>query len=231
MMGVLAKINWQIVGLLLLGSISIVSGAFQLDVLQQGLLDQNMQRPKDSLHYFNLPLPIIAHIVAGVAFNILAPMQFSHIIRSRFPNWHKYLGRGLVFSVLIIGVTGIVMNQIYPFFGGFLKYSAVLFFAIGIIVSATLGVISIKKGRIQQHRKWMIYTTAFALGPATQRLFFIPAFLILGEVNELTVGIGVWAGFLINLFFARWIIAKKDRLSKDVADTEGLKPLTVNNSV
>ena len=59
---------------------------------------------------------------------------------------------------------------------------------------------------------WIIDATfAIGLGPATQRLFVIPVFVIHGEVNDLMIGLVVWFGFLLNLSVVEWILLRERR--------------------
>ena len=50
--------------LLLLGGINVLFGALQLDLIQQG----PPPSPDEfvSMHYFEMPIPIVIHIVAGI---------------------------------------------------------------------------------------------------------------------------------------------------------------------
>lgn len=203
--------NLNIIGLYILGMISIVSGALQLEMLNTGLSSGDASHDPGVPHYYAIPLPVILHIAAGLVFNILSPLQFSQRIRKNYRIWHKASGMLLVACAIMAGVTAFIMNEIYPAFGGLIKYAGVMTFAIAICFCVIKGVISIARGEIAQHRAWMIRATALALGPATQRLFFIPTFLILGQLDQWVIGVGIWVGFTANLIIAETLIIPRNK--------------------
>lgn len=205
-------INWSMVGLYGLGTISILSGALQLDMLQQGLSTGDVSHDQGSEHYYSMPWPVAIHIVTGLVFNLIAPLQFSQSIRRNNIKVHKLMGRSLAVCAILAGVTALLMNELYPAFGGWLKYSAVTCFAVGITGCTIMGIIRIRQKNIASHRAWMIRATALALGPATQRLFFIPAFLVMGSLSEMVIGLGVWIGFTVNLLVAEIFIIPRNKV-------------------
>lgn len=190
--------NWLVpLLLLLLGSLNILFGALQLNTIQQG--PPAVPDEFTSMTYFETPIPIVLHIVAGIFFNLLGPLQFAPISWQRWPAWHRWSGRLLIVSGVFVGLTGLWMNQFFPAYGGFLKYSGVLFSSIGIILALGIALRAILNRDVPRHRAWMMRAFALGLGPATQRLIILPIFFIRGEVSDLMIGLVVWSGFLINL--------------------------------
>lgn len=55
----------------------------------------------------------------------------------------------------------------------------------------------------------MMRALAIGLGPVTQRVIVIPLFVISGNVNELTIALIVWIGFLLNLFVVEWVLLRE----------------------
>ncbi|MEM7114324.1 MAG: DUF2306 domain-containing protein [Chloroflexota bacterium] len=199
------KSNWLAPALLLLlGSLNILFGAMQLDTIQQG--PQPVPSAFTSSHYFAIPIPIVAHIVFGILFNLLGPLQFAPIIWQRWPAWHRWSGRLLFVSGIFVGLTGLWMNHFYPAYGGFLKYSGVGLSSIGLIVSLIIALRAIRRRNVQQHKAWMMRAVALALGPATQRVIILPLFFTLGGLTDLMIGLLIWTGFLINLAVAERVI-------------------------
>ena len=203
--------NFKIFGLYLLGFISIASGAMQLDALNTGLLTGDSSHDPEVPHYYQIPFPVLLHIVSGVLFNLLSPLQFSSTIRTKLTRLHRCNGAFMVICALCAGITALLMNEIYPAFGGALKYFGVMTFSLAIGVCVIMGIIRIKQCNIPAHRAWMIRATAVALGPATQRLFFIPAYLIMGSIEQWVIGVGIWVGFLVNLAVAEVFIIPKGK--------------------
>ena len=193
--------------LLLLGSLNVLSGAFQLDSIIMG--PEIPIEETDSPHYHLTPFPIVLHILAGILFNLLAPFQFAPAVLKKWPRYHRWMGRLLALSALGVAISGMWMNENFPVFGGFLKYSGVHLSAIGLILSLALAIRFIMRKNVRQHRIWMMRAIALGLGPATQRLIIMPVFFAYGLPSELTIGLLVWGGYLINLAFVEWILFKE----------------------
>ncbi|MEL6250833.1 MAG: DUF2306 domain-containing protein [Bacteroidota bacterium] len=193
--------------LLLLGSLNILSGAFQLDSIFQGP-DLPIEET-ESPHYHLTPFPIVVHIITGIIFNLLGPLQFAPAILKKWPQYHKWMGRILALSALGVAFTGMWMNEVFPVFGGFLKYSGVHLSAIGLVLSICLSIRFILRKNVHKHRIWMMRAIALGLGPATQRLIILPVFFAFGLPSELTIGLLVWGGYIINLGFVEWLFFKE----------------------
>lgn len=200
--------NWLIPAfLLMLGALNILFGALQLNMIQQGPPD--VPDEFTSMHYFETPLPIVLHIVTGIIFNLLSPFQFAPAIWRHWPAWHRWSGRLLIVCGLLMALTGLWMNQFFPAFGGFLKYSGVVANSVGLIVSLGIAFRAILNRNIQHHRAWMMSAVAFGLAPATQRLFILPIFFLYGEVSEHMIGLIIWLGLLLNLSVVGWVLSHK----------------------
>jgi uncharacterized membrane protein len=52
----------------------------------------------------------LAHIIPGALFLVLAPLQFVPAIRTKHLNMHRWLGRILVVSAFVIGISALVMT-------------------------------------------------------------------------------------------------------------------------
>ena len=202
--------NWLIPLLLLaLGGINVLLGALQLDTIQQG--PPAVPDEFTSMQYFATPIPIVLHIVAGIVFNLLCPFQFASTLRQRWPAWHRWSGRLLLIAGVMVGLTGLWMNHFFPQYGGFLKYSGIVVNSVGLLGSLGLALRVILAGNVQRHRVWMMRAVAFGLGPATQRLFILPYFFIVGMPNDLVIGLVIWFGFLLNLSVVEWVLLRERR--------------------
>src|SRR5438067_7674834 len=96
------------IGLLVLGALPIVAGAFRLTQLS-GASDIMPANPRFSA----LPLPLALHIVSATVFALLGPLQFAAGFRRRSPVWHRAAGRLLVPCGLLVGLTGVWMTLFY----------------------------------------------------------------------------------------------------------------------
>src|SRR5437899_5133961 len=79
------------VGLLLLGLLPVIAGAFRLEQLS-GISDAMPANAR----FAPMPLPVVLHIVSATGFSILGPLQFPAGFRRRWPAWHRVAGRLLV---------------------------------------------------------------------------------------------------------------------------------------
>lgn len=202
------KSNWRVpLLLLMLGSLNVLFGALQLDTIRQG--PPSVPEEFTTMQYFATPIPIVLHIVAGIAFNLLGPFQFAPSLRQRWPGWHRWTGRLLIIAGVLVGLTGLWMNQFFPAYGGLLKYTGVIVNSIGLVASLGIALQVILAGDVRRHRAWMMRAIAFGLGPATQRLFILPYFFIYGMPNDLVIGLVIWFGFLVNLSVVEWVLLRE----------------------
>ena len=193
--------------LLLLGSLNIVFGAMQLGTISQG--PPPVPDEFTTIQYFLTPIPIVLHIVAGIFFNLLGPFQFAPVLRQRWPRWHRLSGRVWIIAGVLVGLSGLWMNQFFPAYGGFLKYSGIALSSIGVIGSLGIALRAILNRDVPRHRVWMMRGFAIGLGPATQRLFILPVFFIHGSVSDLMIGLVIWFGLVLNLIVVEWILYRE----------------------
>lgn len=199
------KRNWgTTIGLLALGSISILFGVLQITFLTLG--DAANEHGIVEPHYRVMPVPILVHILTGSLFNLTSPFQFAPIVRRRWPKFHRAMGRILLVCGFLIGASGIWMNVVYPDYGGTAKYAGILTMSIIMILATPIAVLYARIGKISEHTLWMKIAVAITLSPATQRLFLIPILLIFGEdiMSHALIGGSIWAGMIINLGVVFW---------------------------
>jgi hypothetical protein len=116
-------------------------------------------------HYRSLGLFLLAHGLAGGSALILAPMQFSERLRTRFTKLHRVTGRIYVTAALILAPVGAYVQYLDETLGVFPRS-----FTIETIIQASLLVITTAIGfvfalnrMIPQHRQWMTRSYAVAL--------------------------------------------------------------------
>lgn len=199
--------NWRVpLFLFLFGLVNIAFGTIQLTTIAAGPAADGSISEMTSPQYLITPLPVVAHIVCGIFFNIMAPLQFIPGFRKRAPQFHRWSGRLLFVTGLGAAGTGMYMNQYFPDFGTGWKYAAVLIFSFGMMASLILGLRAILKRDVKCHNEWMMRAVMIGLGPATQRLLILPIYFATGEMSILMIEIGVWAGFLVNIVIGELIL-------------------------
>lgn len=157
-------------------------------------------------HY---PILTLIHIVPGLLFMILGPLQFSSTIRSRHLRWHRLSGRIFVACGLVIGISALVMSFGMPAIGGINQAAATTLFAAFFLFALSKAFWHIRRQEIALHREWMIRAFAIGLAVATIRpiigLFFATSPLT-GLTPHEFFGVAFWIGFLLHLMAAEaWI--------------------------
>src|SRR2546423_9911543 len=145
--------KWLIAGLLLLSAIPMAAGAFRLTELTGGA-----EVTPANARFFASPLPVVLHIVSASVYAILGAFQFSTAFRRRRPGWHRMAGRLLVPAGLMVALSALWMTLFYPrpAGDGDLLSAFRLLFGSAMIVSIVLGLTSIRRRDVPQHRAWMM---------------------------------------------------------------------------
>ena len=115
-------------------------------------------------HYQPFKWYLLPHGIAGACALLLGPMQFSDRLRKRFTKLHRVVGRIYVAGVFIAGPMGFYIQ----FFEE--RMGATRSFSLAAAVDATLWMTTtgiafalILKGKVQQHRQWMVRSFAVVL--------------------------------------------------------------------
>ena len=193
-----------------LGWVAIVLSAILL--LAEGasrLADLTQDPPPTDvvdIRYIQHPWITLLHIVPGLLFLTLAPLQFVARIRKRRIGLHRGLGRILAICAAISGLLALVVNFRFPAFGGISTQAATVFFGAVFLFSLTKAIRHIRRKEVGPHREWMIRTFALAMGVATIRVFLV-LLMALSELSlEEVFGASFWLGFSVNLLVAEvWI--------------------------
>ncbi|HEY1462326.1 MAG TPA: DUF2306 domain-containing protein [Terriglobales bacterium] len=120
-----------------------------------------MMSPAHPLHslLYSQRWLLFPHIAAGLVALVIGPMQFSSRLRQRNIVRHRLLGKTYLGSVLVAGVLAPVLAWHYP---AFFRYSATTQASVWILCTVT-AVIAARRGKIEQHRRWM--ARGYAVGP------------------------------------------------------------------
>jgi uncharacterized membrane protein len=173
-------------------------------------------------HY---PVLTLIHIVPGLLFMILGPLQFNSGIRARHPEWHRWNGRVLVSLSLVIGVSALVMSFGMPAIGGFNQAAATTLFATFFLFALGKAFRHIRRREIALHREWMIRAFAVGLAVATIRPiigFFFATSRLTGLTPHEFFGVAFWIGFVLQLMAAEaWIHWTTDKASGQAMTSDG----------
>ncbi|WP_347922864.1 DUF2306 domain-containing protein [Pontimicrobium sp. SW4] len=147
-----------------------------------------------------------SHITLGGIALLIGWLQFSKKLRSKNIKLHRIIGKVYIASVLISGPAGLYI----AFFatGGLLPQ---LGFSIGVllwIIITYLGFSKIRKGHIEAHRKFMMYSYAGTFGAVTLRLWLPFLIFIFGEFI-MAYKIVAWLSWIPNMIVVYFILKRK----------------------
>jgi hypothetical protein len=156
------------------------------------------------------PLLTLVHIVPGVLFMVLGPLQFSTTLRARHRQWHRRSGYVYLVSALVIGISALVMSIAMPAIGGVIQAVATTLFAVLFLFALGKAYWHVLRREIARHREWMIRAFAIGLAVATIRpiigMFFATSRLS-GLMPNQFFGLAFWIGFVTHVVAAElWIL-------------------------
>ena len=229
MLAIARILGW--VAILLSGIILLFFAAIRLADMTQVArpLVQEIQGTLGETHafavrYIQHPWVALLHIIPGLLFLTLAPLQFVARIRKRHISLHRGLGRILATCAAITGLFALVAAFRFPAFGGIGTQVATVFFGAIFLFSLAKAIYHIRRREVRLHREWMIRTFALAMGVATIRVS-VGLFLNLSGLGfEEVFGTSFWLGFSVNLLVAEvWINHTRVRVGRDPRTTSRTK--------
>ena len=148
------------------------------------------------------------HIAPGLVFIVLGPLQFVTTLRTRRPWVHRRIGRVVLASGVVTGVSALAMTTQMAI-GGATERAATTLFGILFLIALVRAFVCIRRRQVALHREWMIRAFSLGLAVATIRPI-VGAFFATRSVTHLTpaefFGIAFWLGFTIHLIAAEtWI--------------------------
>jgi len=155
------------------------------------------------------PALTLSHILPGLLFMVLGPLQFSATLRRRHRTWHRWSGRVFLLGSLIIGISAMIMSLAMPAIGGVVQAVATTLFALLFLIALGKAYWHVRRREIAQHRAWMLRAFAIGLAVATIRPI-IGLFFATSRLTRLTpdtfFGIAFWIGFVLHVVVAEaWI--------------------------
>jgi len=137
------------------------------------------------------------HILPGVVYLLLAPLQLWRRFRTRHYAWHRRIGRVAISFGLLSGAFAIAFG-FFLSFGGLLQASAAVVFGLYFVAALGTAYRSIRRGDVRRHRRWMIRAFAVALAVGTIRIW-LGLFEGLGLLSLRDgFGIAFWLSFVMH---------------------------------
>src|SRR5713101_43710 len=152
----------------------------------------------------------LAHILPGMLFMILGPLQFVRGLRSKYPRVHRWCGRIFLTTSAVIGISGLTL-AFGKTIGGVDEKAAIILFGSFFLIALAKGLWHALRREFAEHREWMIRGYAIGLAVATVRPImgtFFAAAMIGGhrpDPHEF-FGTAFWIGFTLQMIAAEiWI--------------------------
>jgi len=169
----------------------------------------SMVHPDMKANFLNHSTGIYLHAFASIAALALGPFQLSASFRQKHLNLHRWFGRiYLGIGVLVGGLAGLYMAQ-YAFGGTVAR--------IGFAALATLWLytglrayLSIRRGSIDEHRRWMVRNFSLTFAAVMLRLY-LPVSMVAGVEFSTAYPAIAWLCWVPNLLFAEWWLTSMQR--------------------
>jgi len=147
----------------------------------------------------------MAHMVPGLLFMLLVPLQFIKAIRLNYPKVHKVIGYTAITLSIALIPSGLIFAFVYPYVG-FKEQVPTVFYTTIYIVCVYMGIRSILKRDIPTHREWMIRVYAMGLGIYAIRVWYSLFMHLSDQPSTEFFASAFWIGIAFNLVVAEvWV--------------------------
>ncbi len=145
------------------------------------------------------------HMVFGVVFVLLIPLQMIPSIRASHPRFHRISGYAMLVMSILLVVTGCIFAFQYTY-TGLPEQVPTATFSLLYLWILYMAINSIRAKRVDLHREWMIRAFSMMMGISATRVWFY-IFLKSTDIpsNHFCSSI-FWLGLGVNLIIAEiWI--------------------------
>ncbi len=148
---------------------------------------------------------IYTHVFAASVAMLLGPFQFSARLRQRYRHVHRWMGRAyLGIGVLRGGLSGLYMSAFA--FGGVAAKLGFACLALAWLYTGTRAFLSIRRGDVAEHYRWMIRNFSLTFAAVTLRIY-LPAAMVAGIPFETSYPVIAWLCWVPNLMLAQGMSA------------------------
>lgn len=158
----------------------------------------------------------LLHILPGLLFMVLGPLQFMPRLRGRHLQLHRWSGRVFLACGATVGISALIMSPQMAI-GGVNETVATTLFALLFLFTLSKAFVHIRRREIALHREWMIRVYAIGLAVATIRPI-VGVFFATSRFTHLNpqefFGTAFWLGFTLHAIAAEtWINYTRPRLA------------------
>jgi hypothetical protein len=174
--------------------------------------------PEDSARLAVAPVSWFAHVLAGVAFGIIGPVQFVRALRHRFGMLHRVSGRIFVLSGMILGFSSLALLAQVTSVRTPIADIARGLFGLALLIALAMAMAAIRHRNFIRHRAWAIRAYAIGMGLGTVSLVFFPIYIITGQPpSGLASDILFVGSWTLNIAFAEVVIRYSSHSSPQVS--------------
>ncbi len=159
--------------------------------------------------YLDNPIASLLHILPGLLFLLIGPLQFAPYLRQRFRALHRTIGRLFIISGIISAFAVIWMVFVFPAVGGVLTQAATTVINLTMIAFLLHAFQAARTKRFSQHRSSMIRAYAIGLSVSTARIFINAADWVFGMPFEASFTGASVIGVVLNVIVAEWVIHRR----------------------
>lgn len=169
---------------------------------------------QDYIHLWYYELAFFVHVFSSFWILLAGFTQFSQKIRRKYPNLHQKIGWMYALLILVFAApSGLVMG-IYAN-GGFWSQLAFCLLAILWFYFTLEAILTIKKGNINTHQKFMWRSFALTLSAITLRAWKYIIVLAFQPRPMDVYRVVAWLGWVLNLVIIELYILHKERQKKN----------------
>lgn len=191
-------------------NLQALAAALGVDASSQRYREMEEDTVLASARFNALPYTTLLHVVPGMLFLLLAPLQLVPRFRSRRPRIHRRMGYVLLGLAIPYAATGLYLSFRDPLFG-IVGASASGLAAVWFVHCGVRAYAAIRRRDIDDHRAWMLRFLAIAYGIAVIRALDLMAIALVPVRPRVIGGPSFWVGFLLSAFAAEWWIRRSSK--------------------
>lgn len=200
--------------LLFLTAIPVIMAAVRSVQIPLGIV------PEDTMRLMSTHISLWLHVLAGVGFGLIGPIQFGRVLANRFGRAHKVLGRIFVISGLFLAFSG--LNLVWSHQGQSTAVLDITRIVAGFGLAFALGrsIYQIFNKNIPSHRAWIIRAYAVGMGSSGVAFILFPIYIVTGEpVNGLASDMVFVASHILAIVIGEWAIRRPAKRRPTVTNT------------
>lgn len=153
-----------------------------------------------------LPLALMVHFGGAALAMAAGPFQLKTGPRASRSPVHRLLGRVYVLAILASGIAGFAMAFVSQ--GGVPAHAGFALLAVGWLGTTTQAFLSIRRGDVLAHQRWMVRSFALTFAAVTLRVY-VPLSVAVGIPFDVAYPVIAWACWVPNLLVAEWLFVPR----------------------